>query len=493
MNISWLVRARKLFTAFLLISGLAVFSAPVFAQDVTVPANSNLILDGSNRWIFHTPDNGSNTMYVAPWLGSDWGWDRFQFFSNGNLYTGGRTTHANNVKIFGSDEAWAEGISIVKASGWSGIRFTRNDPASGNYNGNWAIGYNYNTGNDFSISTNYNGSQYDGLFHISNSTRNIGIGTTGPGAKLHIVSDGLTSTLQSPNLGPNMSHIHWPPTGDWYIRSASGSGKVIIQDSGGSVGIGTSVTGLNAKVNVVGGALVISTSAHQADASLHVSTSFGGADRLTQINPSVASKPALNLMASTDASTNYNWWAWGVNPSGSWAFQPSTAFGGTTGMFIDRTGSVAINHAPVSGYVLAVGGNTLAERAVVKLQSTWPDFVFEKSYILPTLGQVKSFIDKHKHLPEIPSADEIKSRGIDVGEMNTLLLKKVEELTLYLIEQDKFIEQLKEERKTHAISNGSTEELTRLVNGQQKQIDQMQSVLNELMKQKNLAAGKTEK
>ena len=85
---------------------------------------------------------------------------------------------SGNVKIFAVDEAWAEGISIVKPSGWSGVRFTRNNPSSGNWNGNWAIGYNAATGDDFSISTNYNGTQYDGPLHISNSTRNVGIGNT---------------------------------------------------------------------------------------------------------------------------------------------------------------------------------------------------------------------------------------------------------------------------------------------------------------------------
>jgi hypothetical protein len=61
---------------------------------------------------------------------------------------------------------------------------------------------------------------------------------------------------------------------------------------------------------------------------------------------------------------------------------------------------------------------------------------------LPALSQVKEYIDKNHHLPDMPSAKEVKDNGLNLGEMNAILTKKVEELTLYLIEQNKRIEQL---------------------------------------------------
>ncbi|MGF7075120.1 hypothetical protein [Mucilaginibacter sp. 3215] len=89
-----------------------------------------------------------------------------------------------------------------------------------------------------------------------------------------------------------------------------------------------------------------------------------------------------------------------------------------------------------SGYKLAVNGSAIVTSLTIKLNSNWPDYVFKPSYQLPSLTEVKTYIDQNQHLPEIPSADEIAKDGLNVGEMNKLLMKKVEELTLYLIEKD---------------------------------------------------------
>jgi len=96
------------------------------------------------------------------------------------------------------------------------------------------------------------------------------------------------------------------------------------------------------------------------------------------------------------------------------------------------------DESPNAGnYKLAVGGGMIAEAVTVKMQANWPDYVFKNDYELPSLTKVKTFIDQNHHLPEIPSADQIAKDGQNLGEMNKLLLKKVEELTLYLIEEHK--------------------------------------------------------
>lgn len=81
----------------------------------------------------------------------------------------------------------------------------------------------------------------------------------------------------------------------------------------------------------------------------------------------------------------------------------------------------------------------------MKIESNGADFVFEEDYRLPPLPEVDAFIKMNKHLPEIPSAVESKNEGVNLGEMQTKLLQKIEELTLYLIQQDHTIRELKNE------------------------------------------------
>lgn len=91
---------------------------------------------------------------------------------------------------------------------------------------------------------------------------------------------------------------------------------------------------------------------------------------------------------------------------------------------------------------LAVNGRIRAKEVVV--ESGWSDFVFEEDYPLTKLSEVESFIKTNKHLPGIPSAAEVAENGVPIGEMQSKLLMKIEELTLYMIEIKKENEQLKQ-------------------------------------------------
>jgi hypothetical protein len=82
---------------------------------------------------------------------------------------------------------------------------------------------------------------------------------------------------------------------------------------------------------------------------------------------------------------------------------------------------------------LSVNGKIRAHEIKVET-SGWPDYVFAKDYHLPSLQETEQHIKDKGHLPGIPSAEEVKTNGVDLGEMNAKLLKKIEELTLYLIE-----------------------------------------------------------
>lgn len=101
---------------------------------------------------------------------------------------------------------------------------------------------------------------------------------------------------------------------------------------------------------------------------------------------------------------------------------------------------------------LAVNG--LIHTKEVKVDLTgWPDYVFGTDYKLPTLQEVEKQINEKGHLANIPSASEVEKNGLLLGEMNKKLLEKVEELTIYLIQQNKDIEKLKVEVKTLSEKN----------------------------------------
>ncbi|RQO69381.1 hypothetical protein DBR43_14945 [Pedobacter sp. KBW06] len=119
---------------------------------------------------------------------------------------------------------------------------------------------------------------------------------------------------------------------------------------------------------------------------------------------------------------------------------PSTAW---SKVLLEIDGKVGIGTTDTKGYKLAVAGNVIAESIKVQLSTAWPDYVFAKSYKLPALAETEKFINENGHLPGIPMASEVKSNGIDLGEMNAKLLQKIEELTLHLIRQQKEIDQLK--------------------------------------------------
>ncbi|MBV1888584.1 MAG: fibronectin type III domain-containing protein, partial [Urechidicola sp.] len=117
----------------------------------------------------------------------------------------------------------------------------------------------------------------------------------------------------------------------------------------------------------------------------------------------------------------------------------------TKDLYADGNVGIGIDSNPT--YKLAVGGNIIAEEVRVALIANWPDYVFEKNYELSSLTEVEAFINKYGHLKNIPSAFETELNGIGIGEMNALLLRKIEELTLYAIQQEKKINALDIENK----------------------------------------------
>jgi len=251
----------------------------------------------------------------------------------------------------------------------------------------------------------YNG----GIKLVVKNDGNVGIGTVSPLAKLEIISNTTnagdnTARFRAPAIGPHASHIHWGTTGDWYIRSAADNGKVVIQDNGGNVGIGTSAP--DRKLHVKGYAKIEPWTSGGSYAEF--SSINGGKVQLYLHDGS-----ALKVAIRSDGTSYFN------------------------------GGNVAIGTTNPGSYQLAVEGKIGAREIEVKL-GAWADYVFDKDYELKPLDEVASFIQDNKHLPDVPSEKEVLENGVSLGEMNKILLQKVEELTLYMIDLKKQNDNLQE-------------------------------------------------
>lgn len=123
----------------------------------------------------------------------------------------------------------------------------------------------------------------------------------------------------------------------------------------------------------------------------------------------------------------------------------------TARMKINSTGTVTIGTTTTpSGYKLFVEQGILTEKikVAIKTSANWSDYVFADNYKLTPLKEVETYLQEHKHLPGIPSAQEVVDNGLDLASMDAKLLEKIEELTLYIIKMEKEIEELKKVNTT---------------------------------------------
>ena len=167
----------------------------------------------------------------------------------------------------------------------------------------------------------------------------------------------------------------------------------------------------------------------------------------TGINSSTSSSVVPNTLLTLDSQGNVIVGLLPLIPTGAsiWSLNNTVASTNATSVIIGSRVTVPPNN-PYSLYV-SRGILTEKMRVSVANSSFWADYVFENKYKLPSLKKVERFIVKNKHLPDVPSSDEVAKDGIDFVEMQATLLKKIEELTLYAIRQDKEMSKMKKEIK----------------------------------------------
>ncbi|HYG01940.1 MAG TPA: hypothetical protein VD927_05805 [Chryseosolibacter sp.] len=192
-------------------------------------------------------------------------------------------------------------------------------------------------------------------------------------------------------------------------------------NSNGNVGIGTPDP--KAKLHVTGHMIVDAGST--TNPTIYTSTATTNVDNYLALINSPSATNASGLKAG------------GILVSESYAY----ANPGKNDLVVKGNILVGTATPDAGGAKLAVNGTIHAEEVLVDLGVAGPDYVFEPDYNLPSLDSIETYIKANKHLPEVPSAKEMEAYGISLSEMNMILLKKVEELTLHLIEQNKINEQ----------------------------------------------------
>lgn len=126
---------------------------------------------------------------------------------------------------------------------------------------------------------------------------------------------------------------------------------------------------------------------------------------------------------------------------------PSGGSGGGTnvsnlGQYVGvNTSNTGQSFTGLGAFNLVVNGKVIANE--IRVRTGWADFVFNEDHKLPKITEVEGFIQKNGHLAGMPASNIVEEQGISIGEMNAKLLQKIEELTLYLIDQNKRIEKLK--------------------------------------------------
>ncbi len=253
---------------------------------------------------------------------------------------------------------------------------------------------------------------------ISQSGNTITLSQGGGSITLPTVVDTNTDE-QTLSLTGNVLHIS---NGNSVVLPAHGpqnitqNGAIVtLSNGGGSITLQSSIVTAGNNVSVLGnGTAGTPYVVSSTDTSLYADN--GNINPATTVNGNrVVSMNGSNIWFNSAAT----------DPNGKIYVGSSASYPSTTG-----------------NYKLFVEGGILTEKVKVALRNTanWADYVFEKNYDLMPLKNVEEYIAKHKHLPGIESADELAKNGLDIADMQSKHMAKIEELTLYIIEQNKAIE-----------------------------------------------------
>ncbi len=347
-----------------------------------------------------------------------------------------------------ADPAAVSTIAIGQAAGYGAN-------GTGNMYMGYAAGYFHRNGNDNILIGNNNDLNGNVTDNISNSvsigtnvhvfeSNRIKIGNslqnTGIGLLVNQTPDHTLVVGKRRQSGPDVnagalailgssynSHFNYGNTEDTYIRGGKLLGRVYVNDyNGGDVILGSPTT------SQIG----IGTATPDVNARATIQTAMDYTTALVIRNPS----NSIELKTYLGGVDNGNTVSIGTTGNNPIALYTNSA----NRVFIDGFGSVGIGTDNPGIYRLAVNGSIRAKE--LRINTGWADYVFEKDYCLKPLAEVEQFIKANHHLPGIPAAAILQKEGVDVSDMQTRMMAKIEELTLYLIEANKKIEALEKKR-----------------------------------------------
>jgi hypothetical protein len=345
--------------------------------------------------------------------------------TNGNLGLG-TDSPQSHLHMAGTTDQFLTIHKTVAGSGMAGIDLLRSTSNSAT---DWRIANDGGTLKFFDATDNFD---TDGdLDMVLTSAGKLGLGVSAPQAPLHVLG---TQTISETGNGfmqigtSNASHLRFD-NNEILARNGDNSALLYLQywsgnlslcdDNNGRVGIGTSSP--QAKVHITDG-----TDA-ELDAGGHLVLGSTGSTNLAL--------DGNEIMARNNGAAS------------SLYLQAS---GGNVMLIPNESGQVGIGitspaNLPSSNYLFAVDGSIIVEEVRVELSGNWPDYVFKDDYKLLSLETLEGNIKTLGHLPGMPSAAVVEDEGFDLGGTQRIMLEKIEELTLYLIDMNKEMSSMQQE------------------------------------------------
>ncbi|WP_437398718.1 hypothetical protein [Flagellimonas lutimaris] len=240
--------------------------------------------------------------------------------------------------------------------------------------------------------------------------------------------------------GGNYFTIQDDPTGN-FLRLGYGFANNLTISPSGNVGINTNSPSSKLDVNGILKSQALSISGYNPISSVN---GFRNKIEVFGSNGAIVFNPGLSdeLMFGMHSNGNFYWGTGGANASNPNYY--SMYLNGNNGN-------------------LGIRGKLTSNEVMVKVGG-WADYVFEEGYDLPTLEEVEKHIKEKGHLINIPSAKEVEENGIQLGEMNKRLLEKIEELTLYILEQEERLKEMNKLKMTVARQEKRLKKLEQLLN-----------------------------